>query len=99
MISVTLGYRGKSLCLPFKERSYSFSVTPFWGAIFLYRGLFLMTDQETILAKIKELSKKGRLSCTDARKIAAEQDIPLGKMADLCNEIGIKIYACELGCF
>jgi len=51
------------------------------------------------LEKVKELSKEGRLSCTDARKLAMEHEIPLNKMADLCNETGIKINACELGCF
>jgi len=62
-------------------------------------GGYLMSEKETILEKIKELSKEGRLSCTDARKLAMEHEIPLNKMADLCNETGIKINACELGCF
>ncbi|MDD3853310.1 MAG: hypothetical protein PHD40_06620 [Syntrophomonadaceae bacterium] len=58
-----------------------------------------MTEKGTVLQKIKELSKGGKLSCTDARKLAKDLDVPLGEMADLCNEIKIKIYACELGCF
>lgn len=40
-----------------------------------------------------------RISCTDARNIADEHGMPMGDMGKLCDELGLKIYACELGCF
>ncbi|HZK44424.1 MAG TPA: hypothetical protein VFC73_09125 [Syntrophomonadaceae bacterium] len=58
-----------------------------------------MVEKDEILTKIKESAVEGKISCTDARQLAADFNIELGKMNDLCDEIEIKIYACELGCF
>jgi hypothetical protein len=40
-----------------------------------------------------------RLACADAFRIARELDVPLGDIARTCNELGIKIAQCQLGCF
>lgn len=55
------------------------------------------TDE--ILKKIEAASKDKKISCTAARKVAGELDVPLRVVGDACNELGIKIFACELGCF
>ncbi|SHF19852.1 hypothetical protein [Desulforamulus putei] len=55
--------------------------------------------REKIIEALKEAAKEGRLSCTAARKIASEFNVPPKVVGDLCNELKIKIKACELGCF
>jgi len=54
---------------------------------------------EEVLKKVKEASKNGRISCTAARELGKELNVPLRMIGDACNELKIKIYACELGCF
>ncbi|MCL5779763.1 hypothetical protein P378_15170 [Desulforamulus profundi] len=59
-----------------------------------------MSEQrEKIIKIVKETAKEGRLSCTAARKIASDFHVPPKVVGDLCNELKIKIKACELGCF
>ncbi|HEY3374958.1 MAG TPA: hypothetical protein VGK02_07860 [Candidatus Aquicultor sp.] len=52
-----------------------------------------------VLEKVKETAKDNRLSCTAARKIGAGLGVPLHQIGDACDELGIKIHSCELGCF
>lgn len=40
-----------------------------------------------------------RISCPRARKIAEEYGVPVRYVGNLINELRIKIYGCELGCF
>lgn len=54
---------------------------------------------EEILKKVEEAAKDRRLSCTRARKVGEELNVPLRLIGDACDELGIKIHACELGCF
>lgn len=58
-----------------------------------------MKDKQEIVNKLKELFPDGKASCTDARRAADEIGVKLGEMGELCDEAGIKIFACELGCF
>lgn len=39
------------------------------------------------------------LSCEDAFALAAEFAVPVTDVGGLCNERGIKIVHCQLGCF
>jgi len=39
------------------------------------------------------------LACSDASKIAEALKISLTEVGKLCNEHGIKIMSCQLGCF
>lgn len=39
------------------------------------------------------------LACSDAAKIAEELKISVPEVGKLCNENGIKIMSCQLGCF
>jgi len=43
--------------------------------------------------------EKKVLSCADAVKLSKEHGISLKEIGDTCNELGIKIIECELGCF
>ncbi|MCL5291959.1 MAG: hypothetical protein M1548_05440 [Actinobacteria bacterium] len=52
-----------------------------------------------LLTRIKEASIEKRISCSVARRIAEELKVPMKKAGEAADELGIKIYACELGCF
>lgn len=52
-----------------------------------------------LLAKVKGASREGKLSCTVARHLAEEIGVPIRRVGEAADELGIKIYACELGCF
>jgi len=40
-----------------------------------------------------------RLACAEAFKIARDLDVPLAEVGRTCNELGIKMMRCQLGCF
>jgi len=48
---------------------------------------------------IKEAATGGRISCTEARRLAKEFKVPVRDVGSACNELKIKIRSCELGCF
>lgn len=54
---------------------------------------------EGLLAKVEGASRDGRISCTVARRVAEEMGVPVRRVGEAADELGIKIYACELGCF
>lgn len=54
---------------------------------------------EELLAKIEEAAVDNRISCSVARRVAAELDLPVRRAGDAADALGIKITACELGCF
>ena len=56
-------------------------------------------DLDKVKEMVKEKAKEGRLSCPMAHKIAKEADAPLKKVGDVVNELKIKLYGCQLGCF
>jgi hypothetical protein len=56
-------------------------------------------EQKELIAKLVEYCPNGKLSCNDARKFAAANKIDLARIGEICDEAGIKIYGCELGCF
>ncbi len=39
------------------------------------------------------------LACADAFRIAHDLDVPLAEVGSACNELGIKMMQCQLGCF
>lgn len=59
-----------------------------------------MSEQKgKITEAVKEAAKEGKISCTAARKIANDFNVPPKVIGDVCEEQEIKIKACELGCF
>ena len=40
-----------------------------------------------------------RIACEDAFKIARDLDVTLADVGRTCNELGIKLMQCQLGCF
>ena len=55
--------------------------------------------EEEIAAKLKEVSREGKITCAMAQKIAVENKVPMKKVGDLLNQMKIKIAQCQLGCF
>lgn len=55
--------------------------------------------EDRILEAVKLAAKDGKLSCTMARKLAGELNVPVSAVGEACNRLKIKIKACELGCF
>ncbi len=54
---------------------------------------------ENVKEKVKERAKDGKISCPQARKIAEELNVPIREVGHACDELKIKLYGCELGCF
>ena len=56
-------------------------------------------DPKDVLAKIMERCPNMKISCLDARQLAEELQIDTRELGRICDEAGVKITACELGCF
>lgn len=54
---------------------------------------------QEVLEAVKEATEDGRLSCPRARKVAEELKASPREVGEACNQLKIKLYACELGCF
>lgn len=52
-----------------------------------------------VLEAVRKAAKDGRLSCTAARKLAQELEVPPRVVGEAADALKIKIKACELGCF
>ncbi len=63
-----------------------------------------MVERETeiparVLEALRRAAPEGRISCPRARELAAELGVPVRTVGEACDRLGIKICACELGCF
>jgi len=56
-------------------------------------------ESHEIAEKLKEACPDKRISCMDARRLAEEWKIDSRGLGEICDQVGIKIFACELGCF
>jgi hypothetical protein len=57
-----------------------------------------MTPKKIVEA-IQTASENNRLSCEKAHELARDLNISLQEIGEICNELKIKIAACQLGCF
>ena len=57
-----------------------------------------MTPEE-LREAIQSRAVEGRVACKAMLDLASESDTPSRQIAKICNELGIKIGACQLGCF
>lgn len=55
--------------------------------------------REAIVTAIQLASVNNRLSCEKAHELAKELNTSLQVIGASCNELKIKIAACQLGCF
>ena len=56
-------------------------------------------DQERIKKEVEQAAQGGVLTCHDARALAEQLGVAYGDVGKACNELDVKIRACELGCF
>jgi hypothetical protein len=57
------------------------------------------TMKDMIRDAVRRAAKDNRLSCEAAHQIGKELNVPLQEIGTVCNELKIKIAACQLGCF
>jgi len=54
---------------------------------------------DKVIEALKEAAREGRISCSEARRLAEELGVAPIIVGQACNLLKIKIFACELGCF
>lgn len=79
-----------------KDYPYIFDAGAVQGIITLMETIEKNKEIDRLL---KEKSVDGKISCTQARKIAEDLDVPYGHIGSAANKLKIKIKSCELGCF
>jgi hypothetical protein len=57
-----------------------------------------MSDDE-LRAAIRAGSVDGKVSCSAMLALAAGRGVPPARIGALCDEMKIRISACQLGCF
>jgi hypothetical protein len=55
--------------------------------------------REKMIEAVQMASLNKQLSCEKAHELAKELNTSLQEIGALCNELKIKIAACQLGCF
>ncbi len=55
--------------------------------------------KEMVLEKVREASREGRLACRKAFELAGALGVNPSEVGAAADELGIKIAACQLGCF
>lgn len=56
-------------------------------------------DEKLLVDRIMKVSKDGKIACSQALKIAKEEDVSSKEIGELLNKIKVKIINCQLGCF
>jgi hypothetical protein len=56
-------------------------------------------DREKLIEAIQEASEANRLTCEKAHDLSRTLNVPLREIGELCNDLKIRITACQLGCF
>jgi len=54
---------------------------------------------EEIKDAVLKAAVDGKLSCTSARQLAEELGVSNSEIGRIADELKIKIFGCELGCF
>ena len=56
-----------------------------------------MTD--TLIEKLKAVSKDGKITCAAAQQFARDNGIAINKMKFFVDFVALKVQNCQLGCF
>jgi 5,10-methylenetetrahydrofolate reductase len=57
------------------------------------------TEREKLEEAVRKASAGGRISCRAAFRISVEEDVAVAEVGRVIDGMGIKISACQLGCF
>ncbi len=55
--------------------------------------------RENLIESIRSASANNRLTCEQAHELSRRLNVTLKEIGEVCNELHIKIAACQLGCF
>ena len=55
--------------------------------------------QEELRDTIQAQAVDGKVSCKAMLDLAAETETPSQQIGKICNDLGVKVSACQLGCF
>ncbi len=58
-----------------------------------------METEKRVIEAVQAAAGEGRLTCAQARKLADELGVSPARVGAACDQLKIKIKACELGCF
>jgi len=56
-------------------------------------------NSEMLKEAVMQASSDGRLTCEMAHELGGRLEVTLQEIGAVCNELNIKIKACQLGCF
>ncbi len=56
-------------------------------------------DLEQVKGEVEKAATEKVLTCHDARALAEKLGVDYALVGKACNEAGIKVRICELGCF
>ena len=54
---------------------------------------------DRLLEAVRQAAREGRLPCARALELARELEVPPARVGEIADQLGIKIVACQLGCF
>ncbi|QGG46658.1 hypothetical protein [Heliorestis convoluta] len=55
--------------------------------------------KDKLKERLQQEASKQAITCEKARALAEELQIPYDQIGAMADELGIKIRACQLGCF
>ena len=58
-----------------------------------------MADEEQLRKAVVEASRDGRAACKALLELARRTGASPARIGELCDEMNIRICACQLGCF
>ncbi len=58
-----------------------------------------MTDDNQLRESIRALARDGKVPCKRLFELAAEAGASIGLIGRLCDEMDLRVAACQLGCF
>jgi hypothetical protein len=56
-------------------------------------------DLEDVKKAVRQAATNGVLTCHDARALAEKLGVEYALVGQACDEAGVKVRSCELGCF
>ncbi|HEY3424094.1 MAG TPA: hypothetical protein VGL27_04790 [Negativicutes bacterium] len=59
----------------------------------------MKNTNENIAAKVISLAENGKLTCSEAQKLAQDEGVVMRIVGKAADDAGVKIIACQLGCF
>ena len=55
--------------------------------------------EDKLKQALKEIATDGRITCEDVWQFADDNGITKSEMGKACDDLGIRINSCQLGCF